>query len=146
MILVEKWFTVLSENEKGALITVIGRERIQNFMGTGKFKERVEITWKYEPETKGMPSTNTAALMNAVELAMRKKLERDKLAIMTGIYTGGGEKIWVFYTRTAKVFGERLNEALNFFEQTLPITIYVESDSEWEEYQDLYELIEYRVD
>ena len=48
--------------------------------------------------------------MEAVEEALRKAMEKkDKLAILTGVYTGGGEKVWVFYTRTVRVFGERLD-------------------------------------
>ena len=43
------------------------------------------------------------------------------------IHMGGGERLWVFYTRTTRVFGERLNEALAGFER-LPITIYTEID------------------
>ena len=82
--------------------------------------------------------------METVEEALRKAVEKDKLAILTGVYTGGGEKVWVFYTRTTRVFGERLNEALADFE-LLPITIYTELDPEWEEYQDLYEMKQWAV-
>ena len=91
---------------------------------------------------------------NCVILGYRKKIsggrelhrkEKDKLAIQTSVYTGGGEKIWVYYTRTVRVFGERLNEALKDFEQ-LPITIYTELDPEWEEYRDMYEMKQWAVD
>ena len=121
MRLSDVWFTALSENESGQMITVYGRDELNEFTESGKFKERVEITWKYE----------------AVEEALRKAMEKkDKLAILTGVYTGGGEKVWVFYTRTVRVFGERLNEALAPFE-LLPISIYTEMDPDWEEYKDM---------
>ena len=82
----------------------------------------------------------------AVEEALRKAMEKKyKLAILTGVYTGGGEKVWVFYTRTVRVFGERLNEALAPFE-LLPISIYTEMDPDWEEYKDMYEMKEWAVD
>ena len=84
--------------------------------------------------------------MEAVEEALRKAMEKkDKLAILTGVYTGGGEKVWVFYTRTVRVFGERLNETLAPFE-LLPISIYTEMDPDWEEYKDMYEMKEWAVD
>ena len=76
---------------------------------------------------------------------IRAKKTIDKLAILTGVYTGGGEKVWVFYTRTVRVFGERLNEALAPFE-LLPISIYTEMDPDWEEYKDMYEMKEWAVD
>lgn len=139
------WFTALSEDESGHLITVSGRDELTEFVQSGKFKERVEITWKYEADEKGMPCDTLAEKMEAVQEALRKAVEKDKLAIMTGVYTGGGEKIWVFYTRTVRVFGERLNEALDPFE-LLPISIYTELDPQWEEYLDMYEMKEWAVD
>ena len=48
MRLSDEWFTALSEDEAGHLITVCGRDDIMEFVRSGKFKERVEITWKYE--------------------------------------------------------------------------------------------------
>ena len=68
-------------------------------------------------------------------------MEKDKLAILTGVYTGDGERTLVFYTRTSKVFGERLNEALMGYD-LLPISLYVEIDPEWYEYQEMYEIKE----
>ena len=145
MKLSDKWFTALSENEKGDLITIYGREELEEFVTSGKFKERIEGTWKYTPDTKGLPSDNEAELMENVEIALRKVMEKDKLAILSSVYTGGGERIWVFYTRTSRVFGEKLNDALKDFE-LLPISLYVEIDPEWEEYKDMYEMKEWSVD
>ena len=53
--------------------------------------------------------------------------------------------IKVYYTRTVRVFGERLNEALAPFEM-LPISIYTEVDPEWEEYLDMYEMKEWAIE
>lgn len=145
MKLSDKWFTALSENEKGDLITIYGREELEEFVTSGKFKERVEVTWKYTPDTKGLPSDNEAELMENVEIALRKVMEKDKLAILSSVYTGGGERIWVFYTRTSRVFGEKLNDVLKDFE-LLPISLYVEIDPEWEEYKDMYGMKEWSVD
>lgn len=139
------WFTALSENEDGQIIIVSGRDELTEFIRSGKFKERVEVTWKYEGDEKGMPSEELSGQIEAVQEALQKAMERDKLSILTSVYTGGGEKIWVFYTRTSRVFGERLNEALAPFE-LLPISIYTEMDLEWEEYLDMYEMKEWAVD
>lgn len=145
MKLSNEWFTALSENETGDIVTILGRDELAEFASSGKLKDRIEITWRYEPDQKGMPSDAVGELMEAVEAALQKIMEKDKLAIMTAIYTGGGEKIWVFYTRAVHVFGERLNEALTSFE-TLPITIYTERDENWEEYFDMYEMKVWRQD
>lgn len=145
MKLSNEWFTALSEDESGHMITVYGRDELKEFIESGKFKERAEITWKYEGDDKGMPSEELAAKMESVEEALKKAMEKDKLSILTAVYTGAGEKIWVFYTRTVRVFGERLNEALASFE-LLPISIYTEVDTEWEEYLDMYEMKQWAVD
>lgn len=145
MRLSNEWFTALSENEEGNLVTIYGRDELTEFVESGKFKERVEITWKYEGDAKGMPQDALAEQMEKVEEALKKAMEKDKLAILTAVYTGAGEKIWVFYTRTVRVFGERLNEALASFE-LLPISIYTEVDPEWEEYLDMYEMKQWAVD
>jgi len=139
------WFTALSEDDLGNMITVYGRDELNEFIQSGKFKERVEITWKYEADSKGMPSDELAELMENVQETLRKAMEKDKLSILTSIYTGAGEKIWVYYTRTVRVFGERLNETLASFD-LLPISIYTEVDPEWEEYLDMYEMKDWAVD
>ncbi|MDR1403256.1 MAG: DUF695 domain-containing protein [Tannerellaceae bacterium] len=145
MKLSNEWFTALSDNGSGNLISVMGRDSLAEFICSGKLKERVEITWKYEPSDKGMPSEHDAEQMEVVQETLRKAMEKDKLSILTAIYTGDGEKIWVFYTRTARVFGERLNEILAPFD-LLPISIYTEVDPDWEEYKDMYEMKEWAVD
>ena len=110
------WFSAIAEAENNDhMIIVSGRTEIEPFIQSGKFKERVEITWKYEADSKG------------------------KLAIFTGIYTGDGERTWVFYTRNIPAFGRMLNETLAPFE-TLPLTIYTEKDPEWNEYREMCEL------
>ncbi len=145
MRLSNEWFTALSEDEAGHLVTVCGRDGIMEFVRSGKFKERVEITWKYEGDEGGMPSEALAEKMEAVQETLRKAMEKDKLSILTEVSTGAGEKMWIYYTRTARVFGERLNEVLMPFE-LLPITIYTELDPEWEEYLDMYEMKQWAAD
>jgi len=145
MRLSNEWFTALSESEEGQLIVVSGRDSLGEFIQSGKLKERVEITWKYEGDEKGMPTEEMSEKMEVVQETLRKAMEKDKLAILTSVYTGGGEKIWIFYTRTTCVFGERVNEALSSFE-LLPITIYTELDPDWEEYKDMYEMKQWAIE
>ncbi len=134
------WFSAIAEAEESdRLIIVSGRTEIEPFIQSGKFKERVEITWKYEPDSKGMPQEVTAKLMEEAQAALQRAMEKNKLAIFTGVYTGNGERTWIFYTRNIPAFGETLNEALAPFE-TLPLTIYTEKDPEWNEYREMCEL------
>ncbi|MBQ7823671.1 MAG: DUF695 domain-containing protein [Bacteroidaceae bacterium] len=139
MKLSDVWFTALSETDEGQMVVISGRDDINAFIESGKFKERAEIYWKYESSANGMPFDEEAKLMEKVQEALKQAMERDKLAIMTGVYTGGGERTWVFYTRNVPAFGEKLNQALYSFDK-LPLDIYTEKDPEWEEYRDMYEM------
>jgi hypothetical protein len=139
MKLTDKWFTALSEADNGRMVFISGRDDIKPFIESGKFKERAEVTWRYEPDSKGMPDEPTAKLMEEVQLALQKAMEKDKLSIMTGVYTGDGERTLVFITRNVPAFGERLNTALAPF-PLLPITIYTEKDPANEEYLDMLEM------
>ena len=128
------WFSAIAEAENSdRMIVVSGRTEIEPFIQSGKFKERVEITWKYEADSKGMPNETTGKLMEEVQTVLKQVMEKDKLAIFTGIYTGDSERTWVF--------GRMLNETLAPF-KTLPLTIYTEKDPEWNEYREMCELQE----
>ncbi len=138
MRLSNEWFTTLSESESNAMIIISGRDDIGEFIKSGKFKERVEISWKYtECAAQGMPTEELAQQMEEVQECLQKAFEKNKLAILTGIYTGDNERTWVFYTRNIPAFGETLNKALQPFE-LLPITIYTEKDPDWNEYKEMY--------
>lgn len=136
MKLTDEWFTALSQDEAGRLIFVTGRKDLEGFRSKGALKVRVEIKWPYPADSEGMPDERTAELIMEIEPRLREAMERDKLAILTGNYTGSGEKYWVFYTRHLPTFGERLNAALADYE-TLPLEILCEEDPEWEEYDDM---------
>lgn len=138
MKLTDNWFSTMAIADNELPIFISGREDLDEFRLSGKFKERVEIYWKYDSNHNGMPSDAEGELMEQVIDSLRNAVEKDKLAILTGIYTGNNERTLVFYTRTSRVFGERLNDALTEFPQ-LPITLYVEIDPEWNEQQELYQ-------
>ena len=134
MKLTDDWFTVLSESENGDLIYLTGRNHLSEFRKSGKFKERIEVVWRYEG---GMPAEELSKQMEQMQELLKKAVEKDKLAVLTGIYTGGGERCWVFYTRTVKIFCERLNEALSDL-PAFPLELSAEIDADWEEYLDMY--------
>ena len=133
------WFTALAEGDNGEMIVVSGRDDVEAFRLSGKLAERVEISWPYRPEASGMPSEAEARRMEAPQEALKKCMEKNKLAILTGVYTGAGERTWVFYTRNLPAFGRTLNEALAPFER-LPLSIYTEKDPDWNEYLEMYGL------
>ena len=98
MKLSNNWFTTVSETENGAMVIVCGRDDLELYARSGKFKERVEIYWKYNGDSRGMPCESDARVMEPVQDALQKAMEKDKLAILTGVYTGDNERTWIFYT------------------------------------------------
>lgn len=136
MKLTDNWFTALSETEDGQMVFVSGRQDLDEFRRSGSLRVRVEIRWPYEADATGMPAEGDAELIAEIEPLLRRAMERDKLAILTGNYTGGGTKYWVWYTRHLPTFGERLNATLEPY-PTLPLEIECEEDPEWEEYLDM---------
>lgn len=141
MQLSDNWFTALAENEDATYTFISGRAGIEDFIRSGKFKERIEITWKYSADSKGLPADDKEAeLMEEVEERLRLAMEKNKLAILTGIYTGQGQRQWVYIARNTGAFGELLNQTLQVYPQQLPIEIYAEKDPENLEYKELLEL------
>ena len=140
MRLSDEWFTAIAESEVGNdTIFVSGRCDIDEFIKSGKFRERAEVTWSYEADVKGMPGEAVAERMEEVMAVLKRAMEKNKLAILTGVYTGAGERNMVFYTRNIPAFGNTLNEALASFE-LLPLTIYTEKDPDWSEYAEMCQL------
>lgn len=115
---------------------VTGREDVKHFRENPRFSIRAEITWKYEADASGMPDKVTAALMDDVDTALRAAFDKDPVAVLTGIFTGDGQRDWIFYTLSTHIFGRKVNEALAPFD-LLPITIYTENDPRWEQYDEM---------
>ena len=139
--LTDEWWTSPAEADNGALVMVTGRSDMEPVIATGKYNYRIEITWKYEAEQNGMPDVATSTLMEEVQDALQADFMKDPVAVLTGIYTGNGERNWVFYAMSVKIFERKLNEDLARFE-LLPLTLYVENDPEWSEYQEMREATE----
>ena len=131
-----EWWTAPTESDSGKLIMVTGRRDITSFRSNPKFKIRVEIKWPYESDASGMPDLPTSTLMEEVQDALQTAFTKDPVAVLTGIYTGDGQRDWIFYTLSTHIFGRKLNEALAPFD-LLPITIYTENDPDWEEYDEM---------
>ena len=139
--LTDEWWTSPAEADNGALVMVTGRRDMEPVIATGKYNYRIEITWKYEAEQNGMPDVATSTLMEEVQDALQADFMKDPVAVLTGIYTGNGERNWVFYAMSVKIFERKLNEDLARFE-LLPLTLYLENDPEWSEYQEMREATE----
>ena len=133
-----EWWTAPAEAEDGRLIMVTGRKDVDRFRSNPRYSIRVEVTWTYDPLPDGMPDKATSEQMENVQDILEQTFAKDPVAVLTGIYTGAGERNWVFYTTSTNIFGRKLNEALASL-PVLPLTIYTENDPQWEEYAEMSE-------
>lgn len=134
----DSWWTAPAESEDGHLIMVTGRRDVDKFRSNPRFSIRIEVTWKYDGDSTGMPDTATSQLMEEAQEALLDIFRKDPVAILTGIFTGDGQREWVFYSLSTHIFGKKLNEALAPFPM-LPISVYCENDPGWQQYDEMSE-------
>ena len=107
-------------------------------IATGHYRYRIEVTWRYEGDEKALPRYADSRMMEAVTEALNACFDRDPVAILTGIYTGDGQRNWVFYTRSLHIFQRKFNEVLAPFDP-MPLEFSAEEDPNWEEYMEMCE-------
>jgi len=130
------WWTAPAEAPDGQTVMVTGRRDINRFRSNPRFSIRVTIIWRYGDT--GMPADADAETMAGATEALQAQLDADPVAVMTGIYTGAGERTWVFYTLSTHIFNKKLNAALANL-PLLPLEISAENDPDWEEYDEMCE-------
>lgn len=136
MKLTDEWWTAPAESADGRLVMVTGRDGLDEVMACGKYIYRVEVIWRYDATASGMPGHDDACLMEEVDEALKQTFRKNKIGIITGIYTGAGERNWVIYTSDLKIFSQVFNRALSSL-PTVPVVIEAESDPDWEEYLEM---------
>ncbi len=109
---------------------------MENVIATGVYRYRVEVTWPYEGDGKGLPTYTDSKVMEEVTNALNNCFDRDPVAVLTGIYTGDGQRNWVFYTRSLHIFQRKFNEVMAPF-PALPLEFEAEEDPDWEEYREM---------
>ena len=129
----DKWWSYPAEGESGKTVIVTGRDCIDEYHESGKYIYRIDVSWNYHALADGMPEEDEAKLMEEVTDALIDAFKKDRVAVMTGIYTGDGKRDWVFYTKNLKIFSVVFNKALEDL-PTIPIVVDAEEDSAWEEY------------
>jgi len=134
-----EWTTAPADGNNGKTVIVTGRRDVDRFRNNPRFNIRVEVTWPYSGDSDGMPDEPTSTLMEKVTDALLDTFNRDPVAVITGIYTGDGERTLVFYTPSTHIFGRKFNETLEPF-PLLPLTIYCENDPDWNEYAEMSEI------
>lgn len=134
----ERWWSAPAEAENGRTVMVTGRDYMDDIIAKGKYNFLVRVGWNYNALPDGMPEEGDAELMGKATDALLDAFKQDKVAYLTGIYTGDGRRDWIFYTKNLAIFGKVFNRALEDLDQ-MPLEIEAEEDSGWEEYLQMRE-------
>lgn len=132
----DEWWTAPAESAGGRLVVVTGRDDMDAVRATGKYIYRIDITWRYNALPDGMPEAADAELMEQTDEALKEAFRKDPVGVITGIYTGDGERNWVIYTRSLHIFQKVFNRALAEL-PVIPFVIEAEEDPDWEEYTEM---------
>lgn len=127
------WWTYPAEGESGRTVIVTGRDGVDKERLSGKYRYRINVIWNYNPLPDGLPDEVDSRLMEEATDALLAAFRKDKVAVMTGIYTGDGRRDWVFYCKNLKIFSIVFNKALEPLD-TMPLVVEAEEDEGWEEY------------
>ena len=84
----DKWWSYPAVGESGRNIIVTGRDRIEDYKDSGKYVYRIDVCWEYNSLPDGMPEDDDATLMEEATDALIEAFKKDRVAVMTGIYTG----------------------------------------------------------
>lgn len=134
-------WTSPTDSADGRLVMVTGRLDVAKFRSNPRFSIRVEVSWTYNDAPDAtMPTEQDSAIMEEATDNFNRILDKDPVAVLTGIYTGAGRRDWVFYTASTNIFNKKLNEALAPL-PLLPLQIYAENDPDWAEYDEMIEAI-----
>lgn len=133
MKITDEWWTAPAESESGRLVMVTGRDDLDRVRATGKYTARVEVSWHYNALPDGMPETEDAKLMEQVDEALKRAFRKNTVGVITGIYTGDGQRDWIIYTYNLRVFSAVFNAALSEL-PVIPLKIEALDDPDWEEY------------
>ncbi len=132
--------TAPATDDNGNTIIVTAITDVAKFRSKPKYAIRVEITLPYSADSLGFPEAKDAELLETITANFEKLLKGKNTAILTGIYTGAGERNWVFYTFSTDIFNRFLNHALAEL-PLLPLRITAENDPDWAEYDEMLETV-----
>ena len=133
-----EWLTAPAESDSvdNGIIFVTGRCDVDKFRNNPKFSIRVDVTYTYGGDDCSFPDKETSETIAEVTDRLVATFKKDPVAVLTGIYTGCGQRNWTFYTPSTHIFQRKFNEALADM-PTLPITMSAENDPDWAEYAEM---------
>lgn len=138
-----QWITEMAtaESDDRKAVFVTGRCDVDKFRNNPRYSIRITVSLAYDAAPTGMPAETSAPVVSEVTDRLVDVFHRDPVAVITGIYTGDGQRTIVFYAVSTHIFQRKFNEALADL-PLLPITIEAENDPDWDEYAEMLDVLE----
>ena len=115
--------------------------RIRQIEPVGDQQEKLNIIWEYGPDCEfGMPSEDELSRMNECEELLTEFQFESGTCCLVAVLTGDGIRQWILYSSDIQSFGDFVNDSFPAY-PPYPIEINHESDPEWNEYNELSELL-----
>lgn len=130
------WTLAEGELENGKPFILRFREFYPTEVEQNKYCFLIEITWQYEITESGMPSETLHEKMFDFEDILDEEIESKGICLLMTSITGGGKKIWHFYSTDADLFINKLNEVLRD-KEVLPLKIEIYEDEKWNAYKEI---------
>ena len=123
-------WTVAAGSDNGFPMIVRSRASVPSGVVPREYPHLMAITWKYAPETSGMPPKAENQRMEELEALIESGIEASRTAIMTVAVTCNGVREWQLYAKDETAFMEALNKTLAG-RPVYPIEIVHQVDPEW---------------
>ena len=104
------------------------------------FPQLLAISWEYNPEEGGMPSSDAKKRMDLLEELLERALEDSGNAMLTVVVTGNGIREWQWYSKSVDKTMSHINSALAGHE-VFPIQISNDDDLFWDAYSQFEALL-----
>ena len=108
--------------------------RIRNSLPSAPDRELypnlILVSWTYPTGPSGLPTAETAQLMQEFENAIESALEAKGLAVLAACLTGSGTKEWRYYTSDKEEFMAKFNSGLRGH-PAYPIRLQFFADPQW---------------
>lgn len=136
----ERWWSAPMEGDSGKTVIVTGRDYLDSVIESAKYPYLIRVAWRYNALPDGFPDKIDEELMGRVSDALESTFSKDKAAYLVAIFTGDGQRDWLFYTKSLPLFNKIFNKALADIEETVPFEIEAREDAGWSEYREMREL------
>lgn len=127
-------WSILQADQDGVPIFVRRNDAGEMLAGHAAYVHRLAVGVPLRaPQPNGLPTREEMSVLGEIEDALTERLERDRAALYALAVTGGGVRMFIFYTRAPALAGPAVSEVAARF-PAYDITSAVAEDPGWSYY------------